>query len=509
MLLTNLISLYLLSVSGAVIFSAVHIRTLNGANYTRTTLFLGFAVCTYILGYAMELNSSTEAQIMFWNHIEYIGIPFVSALWLTTALQYTGNFARNKPVWLAAIYIIPFITLTLRFTNGSHHLYFSSVSFNILSGSMFLMRESGPWMYVQMIHSMLMIFVAMGFFIHDSVMSKERQHGKIRLVVLGSLFAAAGLVLTQLRPFGLPIDYMALCLPLTCIMVILSISRYDLLETKAMARNKAFEASKNAILLLNRQNRILDYNKSAKALFEQIGIRLDNRRLSSLFGKTPVLLEALENSDPLVVSLNVGFQERYFDISIKRIDEHDELRGYIKTILDVTEIYQLNAELKKQAMTDELSVLSNRRAFIKLGQEWVDNAEKSGISLHLLMMDLDHFKNVNDQYGHPTGDLMIREFGQMLKAHFTQNALIARLGGEEFSVLLSDFADDEIDRMLEKMLEEAARHEYSYFGNRFHVTVSIGMTKKHPGQSLESLMRNADRALYQSKDRGRNCITVV
>lgn len=104
---------------------------------------------------------------------------------------------------------------------------------------------------------------------------------------------------------------------------------------------------------------------------------------------------------------------------------------------------------------------------------------------------------------------MIREFGQMLKAHFTQNALIARLGGEEFAVLLSDSADDEIGRMLENMLEEAARHEYSYFGNRFHVTVSIGMTKKHPAQSLESLMRNADRALYQSKDRGRNCITVV
>ena len=92
MLIYNLLSLYLLTVTVAVVYAAVQIRTLSGSAYAKTALHLGFAVCFYILGYAMELNAVSPVQILFWNRIEYLGIPFISALWLTTALIYTGHF---------------------------------------------------------------------------------------------------------------------------------------------------------------------------------------------------------------------------------------------------------------------------------------------------------------------------------------------------------------------------------------------------------------------------------
>jgi len=161
------------------------------------------------------------------------------------------------------------------------------------------------------------------------------------------------------------------------------------------------------------------------------------------------------------------------------------------------------------ALTDELSVLSNRRAFIEIGRKWVSKSEESGNSLYLLMMDLDHFKDVNDQYGHLAGDLVIRDFAQILKTHFDSECLIARLGGEEFAALPTGLNDDEILQMINTLLTDAGKHVYSYFGNQFHVTVSIGVTKKQPGQGLESMMGKADRALYQSKDKGRSCFTLL
>ncbi|MGE4354091.1 MAG: diguanylate cyclase [Oscillospiraceae bacterium] len=509
MLLINLISLYLLSVTVAVISCAVYIRTLNGSNYTKTALLLCVAVCFYILGYTMELNSSTSSQILFWNRIEYIGIPFVSALWLTTGLMYTGNFTYHKKLLLAVIYVIPIVTLILRLTNNYHHLYFASANYVKEFGGLLFVKQIGPWMYVQMVHSTLMILISMGLFISDSVKNTKKLTGKILLIVVASAFAVAGLFFTQLKPFGYHIDYMALCLPITCVLVILAISRYDLLETKFIARSKVFEASGDGILLINRQSRVLDYNKSAERLFEQVGIHLDNSNLSALFGTIPNLLEGLEKMEPAVVKLRINNEKRYYDISTENIDDHNMLRGWIKTIRDVTAIYRLNKELKKQAMTDELSVLSNRRAFINTGREWISKSEESDSSLYLLMMDLDHFKDVNDQYGHPTGDLVIRDFAQILKHHFDSDCLIARLGGEEFAVLLAGYDRDELLQMLKAFRADTEQHIYRYAGNQFHVSVSIGMTEKQYAQTLESMMGKADRALYQSKDRGRNCITVL
>lgn len=509
MLLINLISLYLLFAAGTVIFCAVQIRTLNGANYTRTALLLCFAICFYILGYCMELNASAPSQIQFWNRIEYIGIPFVSALWLTTALIYTGHFSRHRKLLLFAIYGIPAATLVLRLTNDFHHLYFASVQYVEEYGKLFFIRQVGPWMYVQMVHSALMIVISMGLFLYDSVSGAEKERGKILLIISASVFAVAGLLFIKFKPLSYPIDYMTLCLPVTSVMVILAISRYDLLETKSVARSKVFEASSDAILLLNRRNRLLDYNNSAKRLFEAVGIRPNGRYSAGTAEGSSVLLEGLEKTGPSVIKLRIKEEERYYDITTETLDNHTPPRGWIKTIRDVTEIYQLNHELKKQAMTDELSVLSNRRAFLSLGKEWVLNAEESGASLYLLMIDLDHFKNVNDRYGHPTGDLVIRDIARILKEHFPADSLVARLGGEEFAVLLSGFDDDGVLRMLDVLQEDAERHVYSYFGEQFHVTISAGATKKQPGETLEGMMQKADRALYQSKNRGRNRFTVL
>lgn len=509
MLFFNLTSLYLLGVAVAVVYCAVQIRTLSGAAYTKTALYLCFAICFYILGYVMELNSGTPAQILFWNKVQYLGIPFVSALWLTTALIYTGHFSRHKKALLAAIYVIPFVTFILRLTNDAHHLYLASVGFKHELGGLFIVKEMGPWMYVQLVHSISMIFIAMGLLVWDSLKEPVRQWGKIALIALATFFAVAGLTLTVTKPAGFQIDYTALYLPFTCVMMIVAIGRYDLLEAKSVARQMVFEAGGDAIFMLNPQSRILDSNRSAKKLLRELDIRPETAAAASLFEGWPDLLAAMEKTEPTIVKLTIKDRDRWYDVTTEDIGEGKLLRGRIKTLRDVTDIYQLNEELSRLAMTDELSVLSNRRAFLKIGKEWIARSEIHGTSLHLLMMDLDFFKDVNDRYGHPTGDLVIHEFSQILKEHFGEGALIARLGGEEFAVMIENVPDESLQAQVDTLLDKAERHTYHYFGSTFHVTVSVGMTKRAPGEQLDGMMSLADKALYLSKDKGRCCVTVL
>lgn len=509
MFLINFISLYLLSVTVATIFFAVQIRTLSGSSYVKSSMLLCLSVCIYILGYTLELNSTVPSQILFWNQFEYFGIPFVSALWLTISLKYTGYFGRFRNALPPAIYGVPVLTMVLRLTNMHHHLYFSSVSYVPALGGLILVKQMGPWMYVQAFHSALMILLSMVLFLNDCAKSPKKQMGKIILIVAASFVAVFGLFLSGLNPLGIQIDYMALCLPVTCIAVIMAISRYDLLEIKSIARVKVFEASKDAILLLNRQNRVLDYNDSAKRLFTQANIPLDDETFPPLPSHAYDFLDSLKYGELSVAKLCIHGKDHYFNISTEPIFSCTVLLGWIKTIHDITELCQLNEELSQQAMTDELSVLSNRRAFMMRGKEFLLEAEKHGTSLHLLMLDLDHFKNVNDEYGHPAGDLVILEFSKILKGHFGSNTLIARLGGEEFAVLLLGLRDEEALIKIRKFIEAARGHIYEYLGKQFHVTASIGVTKGQPGQTLESMMRRVDKALYQSKDQGRNLITVL
>lgn len=503
----NIISIYFLIMAFLVIYFTARFSVLNRPGLARIVVLLSLAACCYILGYTMELNADSPSQILFWNRVEYIGIPFVSALWLMAALIYMGHFVRCKALLSAAMFLIPAISLILRLTNDYHHFYFASVRFETEYGKLILVKTMGPWMYVQLFHSMLMIFVTLGLYVHGLVKDRKRETGKMVFVAAASGFAAAGLFSMLTNPFRVRIDYMALCLPVSCILIIAAMLRYDFLETKSVARSKVFEASESAILLINKRNKIIDYNRSAKQLFEKMGIRISNRYLAVLLEGDSVLLKSLTDTGPAVVQVSLNGETAYFNVSTWGIDGNPA-HGWIKILHDVTEICQLNKSLERQAMMDELSGLSNRRAFIQTAQEMLLKPERGGAGLYLMMMDLDNFKKVNDRYGHQMGDRVIERFGKLLRENFGADCLTARIGGEEFAVLLPGADDAQISKKAAGILQSMRLCEYAASGEKFYVTASIGITKwNRPAQTLDELIKTADDALYESKKRGRNCST--
>jgi diguanylate cyclase (GGDEF)-like protein len=159
--------------------------------------------------------------------------------------------------------------------------------------------------------------------------------------------------------------------------------------------------------------------------------------------------------------------------------------------------------MRHLAMYDPLTELHNRRAFMELAGRELARARREGVPTALLMIDLDHFKAINDQYGHQAGDRVLADIAARLRATVRSADLPGRYGGEEFCVLLPCTGADEAQRIAERVRAAVAQRPLG--GLPAPVTVSIGAAcATNPGLSLDQLLREADDRLYTAKAAGRN-----
>ncbi|QZA80500.1 GGDEF domain-containing protein [Deefgea piscis] len=169
---------------------------------------------------------------------------------------------------------------------------------------------------------------------------------------------------------------------------------------------------------------------------------------------------------------------------------------------------QLNHELSILATTDELTQLSNRREWQSKAQSAFLHALRYKKNLSFMMIDVDHFKKINDQYGHLFGDQILKQIAQLCVLNTRATDLVARWGGEEFVVLLPETTLEQAKIVAEKIRSAIANSTFSLTDNpQLTVTVSIGISSLLPhDQSLDDLLSRADNAMYLAKDKGRNCI---
>lgn len=165
--------------------------------------------------------------------------------------------------------------------------------------------------------------------------------------------------------------------------------------------------------------------------------------------------------------------------------------------------YQLARQNWLYATTDTLSQLQNRRTWYQRAQSRLETAEQQGQPLSLLLLDVDHFKAVNDQLGHAAGDHAIEALGKLLQASCPPSAEAGRLGGEEFAILLPDTPPTDAGRVAEQLRAAIANMPLQLDAHSFRITVSIGQASL-PADGLDALVRAADRQLYRAKSEGRN-----
>lgn len=170
-------------------------------------------------------------------------------------------------------------------------------------------------------------------------------------------------------------------------------------------------------------------------------------------------------------------------------------------VMQTMEQLSLIADIKESAYRDHLTGLYNRRYFYQYAERVLKNVEQDNV---LALLDIDFFKNINDQFGHEAGDQALKQVASFLKRKF-DDFTVARIGGEEFAVVLNNMDLEKAQPKLNTFREQLAEHAFSINGESYSLTMSIGITKFHK-VSLTAAMRTADKALYQAKQQSRNCL---
>lgn len=192
----------------------------------------------------------------------------------------------------------------------------------------------------------------------------------------------------------------------------------------------------------------------------------------------------------------------------KRVLMTNLLISFIATLLVVTMIFYLmrgyQKRIERTAHTDKLSSLANREMGDIQLEMAMQHAVRSHEKLSMVLIDLDHFKQINDRYGHLAGDQVIREFSMLLKEHVRLSDVISRWGGEEFLVTLVETGLSDAILWCEKLRTALQNHPFQFNGEAVAITASFGVVQLQDNQTKEALFSQVDQAMYQAKVQGRN-----
>lgn len=254
-------------------------------------------------------------------------------------------------------------------------------------------------------------------------------------------------------------------------------------------------------LLLSGQHEVclLDYQ-----LGEKDGLELIREAKAAGCAVPIVFLTAESSSDIDIEAMNAGAMDYLVKGEISPSTLERSLRYALK-------LGDTLAELNRLATRDELTGLLNRRELNRILSEESDRSARFGRPFSLVMIDLDHFKSVNDQYGHAAGDLVLQETAKRISRHLRRTDRVARFGGEEIAVLLIELDEAQAAEVAERLVQEVRQAPYVLKnGTELAVTISAGLaTLPIVAQTDLELLEAADTALYQAKQSGRNQLVIA
>ncbi|MCF6172474.1 MAG: diguanylate cyclase [Campylobacteraceae bacterium] len=246
-----------------------------------------------------------------------------------------------------------------------------------------------------------------------------------------------------------------------------------------------------------------------------IGVRNDDLKLLSILNKSINSITEKQKQKILNYWISIKY-DKGFNYNILIYFGFFILVGIIffvyreKTLSKYNKILEeKNAKLEILASMDMLTGARSRRSFFDIGTQYISIAQRENKPLSFIMMDLDHFKKINDTYGHQTGDKVLKNFAKVVAKNIRKSDLFGRVGGEEFAIILSNTNIDKALKVAEKIRSQVSTNDLKFQEKTIHITVSLGIAMLANDDILDTIFEKADKALYTSKQNGRNRITVV
>jgi diguanylate cyclase (GGDEF)-like protein len=206
-----------------------------------------------------------------------------------------------------------------------------------------------------------------------------------------------------------------------------------------------------------------------------------------------------------------AYAEHLLNIINKMTEElrlyHERLEDTVAELkTEASERKEAIVELEMLAVTDPLTTLINRRKFNELLSYEIERNQRYQVDLSLIMCDIDHFKQINDSFGHDVGDNALKIFSDKIKKNIREVDIFARWGGEEFMILMPNVKISDANSIAEKLRKVIETTNIKAIDS---LTASFGVTNFSSGDTMESFIKRADAALYQAKDKGRNTVAAV
>jgi diguanylate cyclase (GGDEF)-like protein/PAS domain S-box-containing protein len=468
------------------------------------TTFILFILSTALwsLGVAMGTLSSDASAQYLWARLAYLGIAPLPPLWFVFVWRYThwrGGVSWSKALWL---FVLPLVTVVMVWTNELHFLHWRDVFFNGNLHPPGLEAPRGPWFwFAHLPYSYGLLFLA-AFILVSSLRGSPKTYRRqlFFLLVASALpFLGNAIYLAGFNLLG-DVDPTPLTFVLSGCVVAYALFRYQLLNLTPIAYQVVFESLPDSVIVLNTRDEIVDVNPSAEIVLETPRDVLIGKTIQSLFRNWDDLMAQYQATGQISLkhsSFSPIPEFRHLDIRLAPLrNSRQEFVGRVIIAQDVSE----RKAYQEQASRDPLTNLANRRAFQRDGEAMIAKAKQEGFSVALLYLDLDRFKPVNDTYGHEMGDILLQKVAIRLKETLRSTDLLARIGGDEFVLMLTATQGNDIVEVCNRLLSDI-RRPFQVSGHGLSIGVSIGIAfcPDHSGD-LDELLKFADQAMYEAKD---------
>lgn len=450
---------------------------------------------------AIAYAATSPATALWWISFAYVGAVMVvwGAFWYLVTLA-GGRLRRRDAVLLMVEPLLLLVTLA---TDPWHHLFFRSAE--VLPSGIFVIHPAvGYWVHLGYSYVLLgAAFIALAGAAARAVSTRRSLQ---RAVLIGGTVPFVGHVATQAwRPDGLDLDLGPLLFLVTCALWFWVDVRSGRVWVVPVSTRQVLAALEDAVLVLEPSGRIMDANPAAEQLLCSPGTELVG--VSWARFAPSALLTVLDRAGQHTVATSTG---RAWDVRVWPIeDASGAVAATVLVVRDVTDVERLRDELADQALRDGLTGLHNRRHLDASLPTAVAAARRTGSPLAAAIVDVDHFKCVNDTYGHRVGDEVLIAAARELDAHVRPGDVVARYGGDEFLVLLPGATAETARRRAEEWRAGfAARLRDLGPVGMGPVTLSMGIGELAPGDDGDDLLRSADHALYEVKSGGRDGVAV-
>lgn len=331
----------------------------------------------------------------------------------------------------------------------------------------------------------------------------------------GSLFPWAFYLLYLCGVTPYHIDVVPFSLAIVGPLFGVALFRFKMFDFPPIARHTVFDYMHDPVLVLDVTNRLADFNRAAAFVFPNLSRNIIGTNIHKILSEHPNLFEDVDSSHVVSkeISIGRGKAKLTFERSIIPINKKAKRpKGKVLILHDITQQKHLMATFQKQARQDVLTGLYNRRYFMEESKKMFRYMVRYGHAFSLIIIDLDHFKSINDQYGHLAGDEVLRHTANLFKGMLRSADIIGRYGGEEFILFLPETTPD-VGRIIADRLRIAlSNKKFDVDGQHLHLTASFGVTGSlNPveNSNLMEICKKADEALYFAKRKGRDRVDVL